>query len=86
MICGKTLSYWLFKQSNEIYRGVPTTLDDIKTAPDLVICFVNYLSFHITQLSHKTNFKHILSATILIFDDALIGITGSEPSGKYKDI
>ena len=62
MIRGKNLSYWLFKQSNEIYRGVPTTLDDIKTAPDLVICFVNYLSFHRTQLTHKTNFNHILAA------------------------
>ena len=37
MRCGKTLSYCFFKQSNHIYRGVPATLDNIKTDPDFVI-------------------------------------------------
>ena len=40
---------------------------------------------HRTQLTHKTKFKRILAAPVLIFHDVFIGIIGNEPSGKYKD-
>ena len=48
MRCGKTLDHWFFKQSNDIYGGVPTTIDNIKTEPDLLNLFVNLLFFHRT--------------------------------------
>ena len=28
--CGNTLAHWFFKQSDEIYGGIPPSLDDIK--------------------------------------------------------
>ena len=31
-----TPDHWFFNQSNEIYGGVPPTLDNIKIVPDLV--------------------------------------------------
>ena len=51
MRCGKNISHWFFKQSNEIYGGVPPTLDDIKIEPDLVSLFVDSMFFHRTQLN-----------------------------------
>ena len=84
MICGKTLAHWFFNQSNEIYGGFPTTLDNIKTEPDFMNFFVSYLFFHKTHITHKTKFKRILAATVLIFRDAFLGIIGNESSGKYK--
>ena len=67
MRCGKTLAYWLFKKSNEIYGGTPTSLDDIKTELELVNFFVDSLFVHITHITHKTKFKRILAATIMRF-------------------
>ena len=34
---------------------------------------------------HKTNFKRIIAASILIFNEPIIVIFGNEPSVKYKD-
>ena len=42
------------------------------------------LFFHRTDITHKTNFKRILAATILIFHDAFLGIVANKASGKYK--
>ena len=84
MRCGKTLSHWLFKQSNEIYGGTPPSLDDIKTEPELVKLFVNALFVHRTHISHKTKFKNILAATVLRFHGSFLEVIGNEPSGKYK--
>ena len=81
MICGKTLARWFFNKSNDIYGVIPPNLDDIKTEPELVNTFVEYLFFHRTQLTHKTEFKRILDATILRFNDEFIGIIGNEQYG-----
>ena len=85
MICGKTISHWFFKQSNEIYGGTPPSLYNIKTEPELVNFFVDYLFVQRTHIPHKTKFKRIFDATVLILHDAFLGIIGNEPSGKYKD-
>ena len=47
--------------------------------------FVDILFFHRTQLTHKTKFKRILDATVMIFNDKFLEIIGNEPAGKYKD-
>ena len=85
MRCKKTLAHWFFNQSYGIYGGVPTTLKDIKIDPGLVNLFVEYLFVHKTQLTHKTNFKRILAATIMIFHEEFLGMIRNEPSGKYRD-
>ena len=85
MRCGKTLAHWFFKQSNEIYGGTPSSLNDIKTEPWLVNLFVDSLFVHRTHITHKTKFKRILAATVLIFHGSFLEIVGNEPSGKYKD-
>ena len=72
MICVKTLSHWLFKQLNEIYGGTPPRLDEL---------FV-----HIIHTTHKTKFKRILAASVLIFHGSFLEIIGNEPSGKYNDL
>ena len=77
MRCGKTLAHWFFKQSNYIYGGVPPTLDDIKTEPDLVNLFVNSLFVYRTQLTQKTKFKRILAASVMRFHDAFREIIGN---------
>ena len=41
MRCGKTLSHWFFKQSNEVYGGISPNLDNKKTEPDLVNLFLS---------------------------------------------
>ena len=69
MRCGNTLAHCFFKQSNDIYRGVSPTIDNIKTEPDLVNLFFDLLFVHRTQLTHKTNFKRILADTVLIFHE-----------------
>ena len=46
--------------------------------------FVNFLFVHKTQLRQK-KFKRIISADILRFHYAFLGIVGNEPSGKYTD-
>ena len=83
MRCGKTLDHWFFKKANDIYGGTPPSLDN-KTEPDFVNLFVDYLFCHRTQITHKTKFKCILAATVLIFHDAFLGMIGNEPIGKYK--
>ena len=85
MICRKTLAHWFFKKSNVIYGGLPPTFDNKQTAPDLVNLFAGSLFVYRTQLTYKTKFKRILDATVLIFNNAFLGIIGNEPSGKYKD-
>ena len=84
MRCGKTLSHWFFKQSNNIYGGVPLHLEDIKTEPDLVKNNFDLLFVHRTQITHKTKFNRMIAATVLKFHEAFLGIIGNEPSGKYK--
>ena len=84
MIFEKTLFHWFCEQSNEIHRGVPSTLDNIKTEADLVNLFIELLFVYRTQLTHKTKFKHIVAATVMRFHDVFIVIIGNEPSGKYK--
>ena len=74
MICGKTLSLRFFKQSNEIYGGIPPSLDNIKTEPELVNFFVDSLFVHRTHLTHKTKCNSILAATVLRFHYAFLGI------------
>ena len=85
MRCGNTLAHWFFKQSNDIYGGTPPSLDDIKTEPELVNCFVDLLFLYRTNITHKTKFKLILDATVLIFHDEFLGIVGNEPSSRDKD-
>ena len=65
--------------------GVPLTLDNIKTEPDLVNFFVDFLFVYRTQLTHKTKLKRILAATVLRFHEAFLGMIENEPSGLYKD-
>ena len=84
MRCEKTVAHWFFKQSNEIHGGVPPTLDNIKIEADFVNLFVNLLCVHITQLTHKTNFKCILATTVLRFRDAFLGMIRNERTSKYK--
>ena len=69
---GKTIDHCFFKKSNDIHGGVPKTLDDIKTEPDLVNFFVDDLFVYKTQLTHKTKFKRILAAKILRFHDEFL--------------
>ena len=85
MRCGKTLAHCFFKQYNDIYGGIPPTLDNTKTEPYLVNLFVDLMFVHIAQLTHKTNLKSILAATVLIFHYTILGIIGNEPPGKYND-
>ena len=85
MIFGKTLDHWFFKKSNDIYGCVHPNLDNLKIEPDLVNFSVDLMFVYRTQLTHKTNFKRILAATVLIFHYNFFGIIGNEPSGKYKD-
>ena len=84
MRCGKTLYHWFFKPSNEICGGTPTSLDDIKIEPELEILFVDLLFVHRTQITHKTKFKLILAATVLIFHGSFLEIISNEPSGRYE--
>ena len=67
MRCVKTLAHWLFKQSNEIYGGIPLSLDDTKIEPESVKLFVNALFVHRTHIRHKKKFKRILAATVMRF-------------------
>ena len=53
MRCVKTIDNWFFKQSNDIYGGVPPTLDNMQIEPDLVKTIVDYLFVQITQLTLK---------------------------------
>ena len=78
--CGKTLAQWFFKQYNEIYWGIPPSLDNIKTEPELVNLFDDSLFAHRTQLTHKTKFKRILAATVLRFHGSFLEVIGNEPS------
>ena len=85
MRCGKTLSHWLFKHSNEIYGGTPSSLDNIKTEPESVKLFVNALFVHRTHISQNTKFKNIIAAIVLRFHGSFIEVIGDEPSDKYND-
>ena len=84
MRCGNSLDHWFFKQSNVIYGGVPPTLEDIITEPNLVIFLLICCFFKRTQLTHTKKLS-VLAATVLIFHDAFLGIIGNEPSDKYTD-
>ena len=67
MRCGKTLSHWFFKQSNDIYGGTPPSLNNIKTEPELVNLFVDFMFVHLTHTTNITMFKPILAAIVLRF-------------------
>ena len=53
MKCGNNHAPCLFKQLNEVYWGVPPTLDGIKTEPDLVNLLVDLIFVYRTQLTKK---------------------------------
>ena len=55
MRCGKNLVHWFYKVSSDIYDGVPTTLDDIRTESQMVHLFVDSLFVHNTGLQYKKN-------------------------------
>ena len=74
----------ILNKSNYIYGGVPPTLYDIKTEADLKHSFDKSLNVHKTKITRKQKFKRILAAYILRFKEAIFGIMGNEPSGKYK--
>ena len=86
MIFEKTVAHWFFKQSNEIHRGVPPTLDNKKRESDLVNLFLDLLFVYRTQLTHKTKFKRILADTVVRFHDAIFIIIDNELSGIYKNL
>ena len=58
---GQNIDQWFFKQSNEIYGGIPPTLDNIKTEPELVNFFVDSMFFH----RHKSHKKQSLRVFLL---------------------
>ena len=77
MIFVKTLSHWFFKVSNDIYGGVPPTLDGIKTEHEKVKLFLYSLSFNKTGIMHNTKLQRIIISYILIFHEAFLGIIGN---------
>ena len=72
MRCGKTLAHWFYKVSSDIYGGVTTTLDDIRTESHTVHLFVDIIFVHNTDLWYKTKLKHILAASVLLLNRCFI--------------
>ena len=66
--CGKTLSRWFLKVSNDMYGDVPPTPDDIQTEPDKVKLFFDSLFLKKTGLMHKKRLKRVISASVMRFN------------------
>ena len=77
MRCGNTLSHWVFKISNDIYWGVPPTLENKQTEPDKVKLFVNYMFLHKTGILQNTKLKRIYATSVLLFHESFLGIIGN---------
>ena len=77
MKCGKTLSHWFYRVSNDIYSGVPPTLDDVWNESQMVHLFVDSIFVYNNGLCYKTKLNHILAASVLRLYDAFLGIIGN---------